>query len=602
MKTIVRLFSVFLLLALLLAGQGIRPAVAAGYTVNTLDDVDDGTCDGTHCSLREAINTANASNADDTITFSVSGTITLGSNLPNIADAATAGALTIDGGGNITLSGNNSVRVMIVDFGANLTLQNLTIANGSADYGGGIFNFGTLNVTDATFSGNSAEAGGGIYNYPGGTLEVTDSTFSDNNSTSADGGGIWNNASLTVTGSMFSNNNSVAGGGGIYNYPDGTLDVTHSTFSGNSAAWGGGIDNSGTLTVTNSTFSGNSADYGGGIENYDGTLSVTNATFSGNSASTQGGGIYQTGGTATLKNTLIANSPSGGDCVGSLSGTNNNNLIEDSANACGLTNGVDGNIIGSDPKLGALTGSPAYFPLNAGSLAIDAGDNATCAAPPVNNQSQNGVTRPQDGDGNGTAVCDIGSYELQTGQQIFYSVGTQDGWILESSETSNVGGMMNSTASTFNLGDDAKNRQYRVILSFNTSALPDNAVITRVTLQIKKQGLVGRNPFTILGGLKVDIQKPYFGTAAALAPSDFQAAADKNGVATFNAMPLGNWYSAVLNASGLVYINKTGTTQFRLRFATDDNNNRAADYMRFFSGNYGTVSDRPTLIVEYYVP
>jgi hypothetical protein len=92
------------------------------------------------------------------------------------------------------------------------------------------------------------------------------------------------------------------------------------------------------------------------------------------------------------------------------------------------------------------------------------------------------------------------------------------------------------------------------------------------------------------------------GTAVALAASDFQVAADKKGVATFNAMPLGNWYSAVLNASGLVYINKTGITQFRLRFATDDNNNRAADYMRFFSGNYGTVSDRPTLIVEYYVP
>ncbi len=108
----------------------------------------------------------------------------------------------------------------------------------------------------------------------------------------------------------------------------------------------------------------------------------------------------------TLKNTIIANSTSGGDCVnlGTVS-PSNNNLIEDSTNACGLTNGVNGNIIGSDPNLGALTGSPAYFPLNPGSLAIDAGDNATCAAAPVNNTSQNGVTRPQGPN------CDIGSYE-----------------------------------------------------------------------------------------------------------------------------------------------------------------------------------------------
>ncbi|MCS6825495.1 MAG: hypothetical protein NZ553_02670 [Caldilinea sp.] len=30
---------------------------------------------------------------------------------------------------------------------------------------------------------------------------------------------------------------------------------------------------------------------------------------------------------------------------------------------------------------------------------------------PVNNQSQNGVTQPVDGAGNGSAVCDIGAYE-----------------------------------------------------------------------------------------------------------------------------------------------------------------------------------------------
>jgi hypothetical protein len=49
-------------------------------------------------------------------------------------------------------------------------------------------------------------------------------------------------------------------------------------------------------------------------------------------------------------------------------------------------------------------------------------------------------------------------------------------------------------------------------------------------------------------------------------------------------------------------INKAGLTQFRLRFYKDDNDDGAADYWRFFSGNYSTVSLRPTLLIEYYLP
>jgi len=102
-------------------------------------------------------------------------------------------------------------------------------------------------------------------------------------------------------------------GGGIFN--NGTLNVLYSTISNNSAGdLGGGIFNNGTLNVFNSTFSGNTANTGGGIFN-NGILNVTNGTFSGNSANT-GGGIYgQNVATATLRNTIIANSPSGGNCA-----------------------------------------------------------------------------------------------------------------------------------------------------------------------------------------------------------------------------------------------------------------------------------------------
>jgi hypothetical protein len=182
------------------------------------------------------------------------------------------------------------------------------------------------------------------------------------------------------------------------------------------------------------------------------------------------------------------------------------------------------------------------------------------------------------------------------------SSGAYDGWVLESSETSGVGGTLNAIAGTFALGDDAANKQYRAILHFNTASLPDTAVITKVTLQIKKQRLVGTSPFASLGGLRVDIRKPFFGSAAALQLGDFQATAGASAVATFGATPdLTNWYSAILNSAGRARINRTGTTQFRLRFALDDNNDHIADYMIFYSGN-ATLVNKPLLTIEYYVP
>src|SRR5450759_3475115 len=192
------------LLALTFSAVGVTPAHAAGIVVNTLSDTT--ALDGI-CTLREAITNANnnlATNADcaagsgaDTITFSVSGTITLvGSQLPTIT--AAGGALTMDGTGQtLTISGNNLVRVMQVDAGASLTPNHLTIANGIADsnFGGGIYNLGTLTITNSTFSGNSASFGAGvaIANFGGSTLSITNSTFSGNSANSGIGAGVYSN-------------------------------------------------------------------------------------------------------------------------------------------------------------------------------------------------------------------------------------------------------------------------------------------------------------------------------------------------------------------------------------------------------------------------
>ena len=184
---------------------------------------------------------------------------------------------------------------------------------------------------------------------------------------------------------------------------------------------------------------------------------------------------------------------------------------------------------------------------------------------------------------------------------VFRSVGTKDGWVLESGEFTGVGGSANSANTVFVVGDDNGDRQFRAILHFNTSAIPDTATITSVKLKIKRQGVVGTNPFLTHGALRFDMRKGFFGAADTLAPGDFQAVATKLNAGQFSSTAVsgGSAYQAMLPVTSFQYISKTGITQFRLRFALDDNNDLSADYMKFFSGDYSVVSDRPELEVQY---
>lgn len=179
------------------------------------------------------------------------------------------------------------------------------------------------------------------------------------------------------------------------------------------------------------------------------------------------------------------------------------------------------------------------------------------------------------------------------------SAGTRDGWVLESGENTNKGGTVNKTLAYLLVGDDKGNKQYKSVLHFNTT-LPAGAIVTKATLKIKSAGVVGpiKNAamFSKFGGLWVDTRKPSFGTALLVA-TDFQAAGTKN-VAKFGATPAAGWYSAPIKAA---FINKLGTTQFRLHFLLDDNNNATANALKFSSGN-APLSRRPQLIVEYYIP
>ena len=185
------------------------------------------------------------------------------------------------------------------------------------------------------------------------------------------------------------------------------------------------------------------------------------------------------------------------------------------------------------------------------------------------------------------------------------SNGRNDGWVLESSEDSNQGGDKDSRATTFVLGDDAQDRQFRSILHFPTHYLPDNAVITRVLLMIKGQALVGSDPFSTHQNILVDIRSGPFGFIGpfpfrGLQDSDFQSPSSMDGVGVIQNNPLNGWYYAWLDSSAFEYINPTGITQIRLRFQLDDDEDMAADYLRFYSGDYHRLPDRPQLAIEYY--
>jgi hypothetical protein len=198
----------------------------------------------------------------------------------------------------------------------------------------------------------------------------------------------------------------------------------------------------------------------------------------------------------------------------------------------------------------------------------------------------------------------IASAELYTSTQVLRpkSNSVQDGWVLETSETSNQGGLLNAAAATLILGDSANRQQYRSILSFNTRPLPDTAVVTRVVLKIKKQGVSGADPFTTHGPILVDIRQGPFSQNGALQSTDFQTAATLAAATSIAGRPqAGGWYIAQFNADARAFINRTGATQFRLRFQRDDDNDAVADFLRFYSGD-AAPANRPVLVVEYYVP
>ncbi len=183
------------------------------------------------------------------------------------------------------------------------------------------------------------------------------------------------------------------------------------------------------------------------------------------------------------------------------------------------------------------------------------------------------------------------------------SVGSEDGFILELNETSETGGTAYATYNTsgaLRIGDNYQDRQYRSIVSFDTSTIPEGVTLVSARLRLKRSGVSGTDPFTTHGVCWVDIKSGAFNGSQALAATDFEAAADASRVGIMGrALNNGEWCEAPLNPAALSWVNTTGKTQFRVYLETGDDDDAVTDYYGWYSGENSVADNRPQLVVEY---
>ena len=277
--------------------------------------------------------------------------------------------------------------------------------------GGGLFvsSAGDAALTNVEASENSALQGSGIFAVATNSLSVTGGRIVNNGGSAGIGGGLFaSGATGTITDTTIDGNVMNGPGGGLFANFSNTLTMSGTTVSNNHAAGLGGLGGGAYVAVanpstfTNSTFSGNVADAQGGALLVGGNLTARNLTIADNTSPM--GSAVLNGGVFTPISTIIAGS-AGSHCAGSAVTSGGNNI--DSNGTCVLA-GPNDHV--ADPQLGPLAdnGGPTLTHLPAASSpAIDGGAAAGCPA-----TDQRGQTRPTDGNGDASAVCDVGAVEF----------------------------------------------------------------------------------------------------------------------------------------------------------------------------------------------
>jgi CSLREA domain-containing protein len=378
--------------------------VEADSTITVTTTADELTTNG-NCSLREAIRAANLDQPVDACSA--------GSGADTIALPAGIYVLSMVGSDeDAGLTGDLDITsdLTITGAGADRTIIDGNMADRVIDLGvpgvqtGFVVRFSGITIRNGLGSGirNSSSV-----------LTLEDSTVSDNH-----GPGIFTEDFLALTRSVVTGN---TGEGVVNNGIDATAVLSESTITGNLGQIAVSTTHGSGLSVVNSTISGNS---GGAVNAQGSRVTVTSSTVVRNGAGIRVVGEGSAGGTLTMSNTILAGN--GGDQGCTLIDLSlavlHFNLIQNDAGCDTDLSGepveLMGNVVGVDPILGPLQDNGGRTPTHAllsGSPAIDAGDPATpgSSSTACPTTDQRGVARPQDGNGDGLAICDIGAFELR---------------------------------------------------------------------------------------------------------------------------------------------------------------------------------------------
>ena len=432
-------------------------ARAANLVVSEPGDPAVGPCNPGACSLRDAVEAADANTEADVITFAIAtpALTRLAGTAINV-DSADGITITGPGSGGLTITGDSNdngpdaadSRIFSLGPGAVLSMSGVTLTEGRAAGGGAVLGAagsalsisqsvllgnrsltdggavstaGALILGDSTVSGNSADRGGGV-SVIGGPAVIARSTVFFNTAAARGSGiaidGVASGASVVVSASTIAENSGAAGawGGGIFvsGALDGQLAIRDSTISGNAAAGGAGVSfgdfNPDSLIIA-----------------VGGSASLENSTVASNDAVVFGGGLYLSGYSGgggprvDLNSSIVGNNLAAGagedlDSAGVASGSvqASLSLVEAPGDAL-ITNGPQGgNLLGVDPGLNALAtnGGPTATHLpNQDSPVIDRG-----ASRPGIATDQRGRMRPVDQIGilnaSGGDGTDIGAVEI----------------------------------------------------------------------------------------------------------------------------------------------------------------------------------------------
>jgi predicted outer membrane repeat protein len=383
--------------------------------------------------------------------------------LPSLADANSALKLTnpvliragLDSSGSPlvtltrgTVSGTPNFRLIATS--ADLSLQGLKLSNGvAADLGGAINASGTANLYLASSSvtaNTAASSGGGLAADCGGS-RLKNSIVSGN-SANKNGGGIYTSNYLVggghcvsyvvIQSSKVTSNTTNIGSGGVYSF-SGSVDASYSTFDDNHAGRNaaGGIYAFINVGFYNSTVSNNTSGHIAGGLSAASQAYLYNTTVSANFATDEAGGVnayammiafstiaantvgpqnYPLGGveflgSANIRSSIIAGNM-GGNIIGEAPVSGSHNLV--GSNLPGQSIALPPDTLNCNPNLGPLAdgGPTKTMALQAGSCAIDKGPTSDSAFP----SDQRGARFAR----RVGAAIDIGAFEVQTNDRIFY--------------------------------------------------------------------------------------------------------------------------------------------------------------------------------------